>query len=132
MGHLTNPGTYLISQFPHVPSDALYVRLHGNKHTTILDTNLISQTHVLSDATFSEIKSNLTNLPILKEPTVKYEIYLPPINYTYPITIHDDDKYGLLCVKQIHVSTAIGQQLPIQALKVVSTIKILEQFRNFS
>lgn len=46
VGHLTNPGTYLISQFPHVPSDALYVRLHGNKHTTILDILILFLKHM--------------------------------------------------------------------------------------
>ena len=46
-----------------------------------------------------------------------YEIYLPPITSTCPLTFHDDKKYGLPFIKNIPPSTPIGHQLLVQALK---------------
>ena len=64
----------------------------------------------------SEIASDISTIPILKEPAVTYEVYLLPTDHICPITFLDDDVYGLPYVKNIPKSSAIGEQLPSQAL----------------
>ena len=60
--------------------------------------------------------SDISTIPILKEPSVTYKVYLPLTDHICPITFLDDDAYGLPYVKNILKSSPIREQLPTQAL----------------
>ena len=114
-----NPSTKKFGRASHAYFDELHIGLHAQNSPTSPGNTLISQfpTVPSADITSSDIRSNLSTLPILHKPAVTYEVYLPSINSSCPITFHDDPTYGLPYVKNIPQSTPIGQQLPQQALK---------------
>ena len=87
--HTKTTGNILISNFPQIPDDVM----------------------------ISEVTSDISKLPILIEPAVTYEIYLPPVDHICPITFLNDDLYGLPYVRNISPTSPIGQQLPTAALK---------------
>ncbi len=89
-----------------------------SSHTQTPGTNLITHFPSTShDIKFSEIKSDISLLPILTHPAVTFEIILPLVDQICPIKFFDDDVYGLPYVKNIPKHTPIGQQLPPPVLK---------------
>ena len=87
--HTATPGKLLVQNFPDIPQDI----------------------------EMTDIQSDITTLPILHQPAVTFEVYLPPIDSICPIKFHDDNKYALPYVKTIPKNSPIGQQLPEAALK---------------
>ena len=113
-----NPSTQKFGRASHAYFDELNIGLHDKLHTRQPGTNLIEHfPKVPENVRFSTIQSDLSSLPILHEPAVTYEVYLPPIDQPCPIKFHDDDKYGLPYVKIIHPTSPLGQQLPEKSLK---------------
>ena len=78
---------------------------------------IILRLKILDVRQMSNIQSDITKLPILHQLTVRFEIYLPPIDCCCPIKFLDDKKYGLPYVQNIPKNSPIGQQLPTAALK---------------
>ena len=115
-----NPQTNKFGRTSHAYFDEMHVGIHEHPPTqnSVPGKKLISSfPRVTDDIHFSDIRSNLSTLPILQKPAVTYDIIMPPVGYICPITIYDDHKYGLPYIKSIPKSTPIGQQLPEQALK---------------
>ena len=113
-----NPRTKKFGCTSHAYFDELNIGMHNltYAHTPIPGTTLISSfPQIPNDIILSDIKSDITKLPILHEPPVTNGIILPPFDYACPIKFYDDDKYGLPYVKHIPASTPIGQQLPVPA-----------------
>ena len=91
-----NPSTKKFGCASHTYFDELSIGMGGNTKIQPHGTKLISQfPNLPHDGIFSEIHSDIMKLPILKEPAVTYEVYLPPIDQICPITFLDDDIYGL-------------------------------------
>ena len=89
-----------------------------NVHPQNVGTQLISQFPQIShDIKLSDIQSNLTFLPILWEPAVTYEFYLPSIDHVFPIKFYNNNTYRPPYMKHIHASSPVGKQLQEAALK---------------
>ena len=65
----------------------------------------------------SEIAFNISTIPILKEPAVTFEVYLPPIDHICPITLYDDDTYDQYQQER----TKFDQMRPILASASITT-----------
>ena len=66
----------------HTYIDKLGIGTMDNIHTRTMGTKLIPQFPQFSqDVTLSDIQSNHTTLPNLREPAVVCEIYLPPVDH---------------------------------------------------
>ncbi len=113
-----NPKTKKFGRASHAYFDEMSIGLANYSHTQTPGTNLITNFPSTSqDIRFSEIKSDISLLPILTHPAVTFEIILPPVDHICPIKFFDDEVYGLPYVKNIPKHTPIGQQLPTPALK---------------
>ena len=113
-----NPKTKKFGRASHAYFNEKTIGITTNLHTQTPGTTLMSDFPSLpSDVPMSEIKSDLSTLPILQGPAVTFEIILPPVDYTCPITFYDDEVYGLPYVKSIPPNSPIGQQLPPAVLK---------------
>ena len=115
-----NPKTMKFGQTSHAYFDKLNI---GKTDTTDM-AKLVPGKKLISTLSripgyiiLSDIKANISCLPILKEPAIAYDTILPSMEYIYPIKFYDDYTYGSLYVKIIPASTSIGKQLPNLALK---------------
>ena len=113
-----NPTTQKFGRTSHAYFDELNIGVHQNLPATTVGKQLV-QTYpdIPTDIQMTEVQSDIVNLPILQEPAVTFEVYLPPIDASCPIKFYDDDKYGLPYVRNIPKTSPIGQQLPAAALK---------------
>ena len=113
-----NPKTEKFGRTSHANFDELNIGIHAKLPTNTIGKQLVQAYPTVPDnMEMSDIQSDLSTLPILQQPAVTFEVYLPPINASCPIKFLDDDKYGLPYVQNIPKSSPIGQQLPHAVLK---------------
>ncbi len=97
----------------HAYFDKLNIETHKNLPTTSPGKILVQHfPDIPPNIEMTNIQSDLVTLPILHQPAVTFEVYLPPIDSSCPIKFLDGDKYGLLYVQTIPKHSPILQQLP--------------------
>ena len=114
-----NPTTQKFGRTSHVYYfDDFNIGIHKNLPTASPGKLLVQNYPNIPEAMeMTDIQSDLSNLPILHQPAVTFEVYLPPIDSSCPIKFLDDEKYELPYVQNIPKHTPIGQQLPSRSLK---------------
>ena len=113
-----NPKTQKFGRTSHAYFDELNIGTHKHLPTDSPGKRLVQQYPTLpTDMEMTRIQSDISSLPILHQPAVTFEVYLPPIDASCPIKFLDDEKYGLPYVQNIPKTSPIGQQLPTAALK---------------
>ena len=112
-----NPTTQKFGRTSHAYSDELNTGMLKNLHTATPGKLQVQFFPAIPpDIEMTNIQSDISSLPILHQPAVTFEVYLPPIDSICPIKFQDDDKYGLLYIKTIPKTSPIDQQLPEAAL----------------
>ena len=113
-----NPTTKKFGRTSHAYFDELNIGIHKNLPTDSPGKLLVQNYPTIPEAMeMTNIQSDLSDLPILLQPAVTFEVYLPTIDSSCPIKFLDDEKYGLPYVQNIPKHTPIGKQLPSRALK---------------
>ena len=113
-----NPKTRKFGRTSHAYFDELNIGYHKDLPTISTGKRLVQAYPTIpTNIDTSTVKSDISKLPILQEPAVTFEVYLPPIDCSCPIKFLDDDQYGLPYVQSIPKTSPIGQQLPTTALK---------------
>ena len=81
-----NPKTRKFGRTSHAYFDELNIGKYKDLPTTSIGKQLVQKyPHSITDIDTSTVQSDITKLPILHEPAVTFEVYLPPIDSSCPI-----------------------------------------------